>query len=82
MMSMGQIEAKDFTYVQVIWSSPDDFFVGRFLVGSPFKAEAKRRAELAIPRLFPGRGEPKTIHYYPRTYVAKARKLLDAGMTD
>ena len=80
-MTPEQIEARDFTYVQVFWSEPA-YRVEKFLVGSPFLAEAKERAARAIPALFPGLGAPSKIYYYPRTYVAKARKLFALGLHD
>lgn len=80
-MTAEQVEARDFTYVQAQWSNPA-YRSERFLVGTPYLAEAKTRATAVLPILFPGLGAPDRIYYYPRTYVAKARRLLAQGLHD
>lgn len=77
MTTVAQLESRDFSMAQAFYSEP--FAVRRFVVGSPFKAEATARAWAFAERMW---GKPDKINVYPRTYVAKCRKLLTEGLAD
>lgn len=77
MTTVTQLESRDFSMAQAIYHDP--FVVRRFVVGSPFKAEAEQRAWAFAERMW---GRPEKINIYPRTYVAKCRKLLAEGLAD
>jgi hypothetical protein len=76
-MTPAQIDARDFSYVSAFYANP--YGVRHFLVGSPFRAEARRRAWAYATTQW---GQPKSISIYPRTYVREARLLNDLGLTD
>lgn len=73
-----QIEARDFSMAQAFYSQPN-FVVRQFVVGSPFKAKATARAWAFATYTW---GRPDKLYVYPRTYVAKCRKLLAEGLAD
>lgn len=77
-VTLAQIEAKDFSMAQAFYSQPE-FAVRQFVVGSPFKPEATARAWAFATQTW---GRPDKLFVYPRTYVAKCRKLLAEGLAD
>ena len=77
---MEQIEARQFTYCQAFYSNP--FNCRGFLVMTPAKAEATRRAEAYAAAHAEAWGEPTKILLYPRNYVKKAREMFALGLHD
>ena len=77
---MEQIEARQFTYCQAFYSNP--FNVRGFLVMTPAKGEATKRATAFAAGRSSAWGEPTRILLYPRNYVKKARELYAAGFHD
>jgi hypothetical protein len=74
----ADLDNRDFTYCQVFFYQrrPAEYF----LVGTPFKREAKPRAWAHAQARW---GEQiKEICLYPRTYVDAARKLLGEGKVE
>jgi hypothetical protein len=77
---MHEIEARNFTYCQAFYSNP--FNVRGFLVMTPAKTQADRRAWTYALGHAGTWGEPTKILLYPRNYVKKARELYAAGLHD
>lgn len=76
-----KIAARDYTYVQAFMSN-GPFRVEYFLVGTPFKEEAERRARAYLAERLGGDVKTDGLHLYPRNYVRKAQELLDRGLAD
>lgn len=72
-----QLAERDFSYCQAFYREPHATHV--FLVGTYRKREAETRAWEYARKTW---GEPARVIVYPRNYVAKARRLLDAGLHD
>ena len=75
MLTMTDIEERNYTYCQVIYVKPS-FTTHTFLVPTTSAPKAKlQAAEYARQRW----GVPDKLYVYPRNYVAKARDLYHRG---
>ena len=77
---MSEIEARNYTYCQAFYTNP--WNCRGFLVMTPAKAEAAKRAATFAARRAEAWGEPAKILLYPRNYVKQARGLYAAGLHD
>jgi hypothetical protein len=87
-MTAEQVERRDFSYCSAYYLDPDPdprWVRGlrprheRFLVGTPYTAEAKQRAlAFATTRW----GPPEEVNVYPRNYIRDARVLFAQGLHD
>jgi len=83
-----QIEHRDFSYCSAFYLVPDPdprWVRGlrpvhhKFIVGTPYKAEAIERARTFATARW---GKPEDIDIYPRNYIREARELFAQGMHD
>jgi hypothetical protein len=77
---MGEIEARNYTYCQAFYTNP--WNVRGFLVMTPARAAAAKRAKVFAAGHAEAWGEPTKILLYPRNYVKQARGLYAAGLHD
>ena len=77
---MGEIEARNYTYCQAFYTNP--WNVRRFLVMTPAKAEASKRAKAFAAGHAEAWGEPTKILLYPRNYIKNARQMYADGLHD
>ena len=78
-MTAQQIESRDFTYCTVVYSDRQFGFYG-FVVGTPFRPEARERAKAYATAKW-GHA-PDKIDLYPRTYISDARRRFAQGLHD
>ncbi|MGE0544600.1 MAG: hypothetical protein AB7R89_30950 [Dehalococcoidia bacterium] len=81
-MTDRDVTGRNYTYCTAFYDAPETaarFRVESFLVGTPSKPEALRRAAAYARRQW---GEPAELHVYPRNYIREARTLFAQGRYD
>lgn len=76
-MTEDMLEGRNYTFCTATYTDP--FTTREFLLGTPSRPEALRRAEAFAEARW---GKPKRLYCYPRNYIRRARALFAAGMHD
>jgi hypothetical protein len=76
------VERRDYSFCSALYGrgkGADALAWNKFLVWTPFKAEAMERATAYATKRW---GPPDQVYVFPRNYVVEARRLLAAGQHD